>query len=84
MNDQPDLRVVELHTQAMATEIVGSLRRSADSIETETHDHDRTIAGVFVQVTEGRAVHVHAWGKVGNRFEGAGMLQAAIAEVLSA
>ena len=82
MTDKPELNVVQLHSGAMAADIVGSLRRAADSIEAETVDDDRTVTGCFVQITEGGEVRVYGWGKVGSRFEQVGFLQAAINDLV--
>lgn len=79
MSEAADLKVVRLYDWAMAADIVGSLRRAADSIEGETAEHDRTVAGVFVQVGESGNVELYGWGRCSDRFTVIGMLHAAIA-----
>ena len=39
-----DLKVVPLFDKAVASDVIGSLRRAADTIETETEEDDRTVA----------------------------------------
>ena len=65
-----------------AADIVAMLRKSADSIESETDDLDKTIAGVFLQVTEGGEVVVYGWGDVHSKWHTVGILHAAIQELL--
>jgi hypothetical protein len=77
MTDQ--LKVVPLHDKAMAMDIIGSMRRAADSVEAETDADDRTIAGVFVTVSAAGKVELYGWGRVTDRWTVIGMLHAAIA-----
>ena len=65
-----------------ASDIPAMLRQSADSIESETKDFDKTIAGVFLQVTESGEVVVYGWGDVHCSFHTIGILHKAIAELL--
>jgi hypothetical protein len=74
------LKVVDLFDQVMGNDIVGSLRRSADSIEGETIDNDRTIAMIAIQVTESGEVVTYGWGAT-DRFHALGVLSAAAQEL---
>lgn len=68
--------------QENAADIVAMLRKSADSIESETADLDKTIAGVFLQVTESGEVVVYGWGDVHSKWHTVGILHAAIKELV--
>lgn len=63
-----------------AGDIPGMLRQSADNIEAETDENDRTKVMVGVQVTHGGAVAIYGWGKI-DRFTAIGALQAAVAKL---
>lgn len=65
-----------------ASDVVAMLRQSADSIEEETDDLDKTVAGVFLQVTESGEVIVYGWGDVHSKWQTVGILHAGIAELL--
>lgn len=69
------LKVVPLFDAAQAGDIVGSHRRSAESIEAEKPEDDRTIAIVAVRLTESGAIDVYGWGQT-DRFHALGMLVA--------
>lgn len=68
--------------QENAADIVAMLRKSADSIESETEDFDKTVAGVFLQVTESGEVVVYGWGDVHSKWHTVGILHTAIQELL--
>ncbi|NYT42318.1 hypothetical protein HZY97_16215 [Sphingomonas sp. R-74633] len=76
----PDLSVVRLHSEAMAADIVGSLRRAADNIAAEGEADDRTVAVVAVSVSESGEVALYGWGRCSDRFTVIGMLHAAIVQ----
>ena len=76
MADKPDLKVVPLYDEAMAQDLVGSLRRSATSIEAETADDDRAIGMMAVLVRESGEIETYGWGQVIDRFQGVGFLHA--------
>lgn len=75
------LNVVPLFEEN-AADIVAMLRKAADSIETETEDLDKTVAGVFLQVTESGEVLVYGWGEVHSKWHTVGILHAGIAELI--
>lgn len=62
--------------------VVDQLREAASSIETETDDHDRTVAGIFVQITESGETVIYGWGKLDNDFHAIGYMHAAIDQLL--
>lgn len=47
-----------------ASDVPAMLRQSADSIESETDEYDRTKAMVGVQVTEGGNIEIYGWGAI--------------------
>lgn len=75
-------KLAEVHTlyDVNASDVPAMLRQSADSIETETDEHDRTRAMMGVQITQGGAIAIYGWGKI-DRFEAIGVLQAAITKL---
>lgn len=74
------LALVETLYDVNASDVPAMLRQSADSIEAETDDNDRTRAMVGVQLSHGGVIAIYGWGKV-ERFEAIGILQAAIAKL---
>lgn len=74
------LAVVETFYEHNASEVPAMLRQSADSIEAETDENDRTKAMMAVQVTHGGAIAIYGWGSV-DRFMAIGVLQAAITKL---
>lgn len=62
------IKAAEVHTlyETNARAIPDMLRGSAESIEAETDDNDRTKAMVCVQVTEEGRVEVYGWGETDN------------------
>ena len=80
MSGPPDLKVVQLFDQAMAVDVVGSLRRAADTIAGETADDDRTVAMIAVQVSESGELAVYGWGAT-TRFHALGVMAAALSEI---
>lgn len=75
-------KLAEVHTlyDVNASNVPAMLRQSADSIEAETEENDRTRAMMGVQVTHGGAIAIYGWGKI-ERFEAIGILQAAITKL---
>lgn len=63
-----------------ASDIPGMLRQSADSIEAETDENDRTKAMMGAQMTHDGAIAIYGWGSV-DRFTAIGILQAAVANL---
>jgi hypothetical protein len=63
-----------------ASDIPAMLRQSAESIEAETDDDDRTKAMIAVQVTHDGVIAIYGWGAA-ERFAAIGMLQAAIVKL---
>lgn len=76
----PDLKVVPLFDQAVASDVIGSLRRAATSIEKKTEEDDRTQAMIAVQITENGRVEVYGWGRT-DMFHAMGALAAAITKI---
>jgi len=74
------LSVVETIYETNASDVAGMLRQSADSIESETEDDDRTRAMVGVQLTEGGVIAIYGWGAL-DRFVAIGVLQSAITKL---
>lgn len=74
------LPIVETLYEHNASEIPAMLRQSADSIEAETDEHDRTKAMMAVQVSHEGTITIYGWGKV-DRFMAIGVLQAAITKL---
>jgi len=74
------LAVVETIYEHNASEVPAMLRQSADSIEAETDDNDRTRAMVGVQLTHGGVIAIYGWGAL-DRFTAIGVLQAAITKL---
>jgi len=75
------LNVVPIYEQN-SSDIVAMLRQSADSIESETDEVDKTVAEVFLQVTESGEVIVYGWGDVHSKWHTIGILHSAIAELV--
>lgn len=75
-------KLATVHTlyDANASDVPAMLRKSADSIESETDDNDRTKAMIGVQVTHSGAVAIYGWGAT-DRFAAIGALQAAIVKL---
>lgn len=75
-------KLAEVHTlyDVNASDVPAMLRQSADSIEAETGEHDRTRAMMGVQVTHSGTIAIYGWGKI-ERFEAIGILQAAITKL---
>ena len=63
-----------------ANDIVAMLRRSAESIESETEDHDRTVAMIAVKVLESGDIDLFGWGQT-NDFHCLGVLAMASARL---
>lgn len=80
MSAPPALSVVQLYDAAIASDIAGSLRRSAESVEAETEGHDRTVAMITVQVHESGHVAVYGWGRT-DRFRAMGALMVGVGKV---
>lgn len=78
LTEDRNLSVVPLYDGAMAHDIAGSLRRSAESVEAETEADNRTVAMVAVQVGEDGKVQVYGWGRT-DRFHTLGALVKAMA-----
>jgi len=74
------LAVVETIYEHNASEVPAMLRQSADSIEAETDENDRTRAMVGVQLTHGGVIAIYGWGAL-DRFTAIGVLQAAITKL---
>lgn len=74
------LALVETLYDVNASDVPGMMRKSADSIEAETDEHDRTKSMIAVQVTHGGAVAIYGWGAT-DRFAAIGALQAAIVKM---
>lgn len=74
------LALVETIYETNASDIPAMMRKSADSIEAETDEHDRTKSMIGVQVTHGGAVAIYGWGAT-DRFAAIGALQAAIVKL---
>lgn len=74
------LALVETIYDVNASDIPAMLRKSADSIEAETSDMDRTRAMIGVQVTYGEVIAIYGWGAL-DRFTAIGVLQAAITKL---
>lgn len=77
------LALVETLYDVNASDIPAMLRQSADSIEAETPDDDRTRAMVGVQLTHGEVIAIYGWGAL-DRFTAIGVLQAAITKLTDA
>jgi hypothetical protein len=77
---KPYLEVVTVMRDKNASDVPAMLRQSADSIEAETDDHDRTKAMMAVQVTDSGTIAIYGWGAV-DRFMAIGVLQAAITKL---
>lgn len=75
-------KLAEVHTlyDVNASDVAAMLRQSADNIEAETDENDRTRAMMGVQVTHAGTVAIYGWGKI-ERFEAIGILQAAITKL---
>ena len=63
-----------------ANDIVAMLRKSAESIESETEDHDRTVAMIAVKVLESGDIDLFGWGQT-NDFHCLGVLAMASARL---
>jgi hypothetical protein len=63
-----------------ASDIPAMLRQSADSIEAETDDMDRTKAMIAVQVTHEGQIAIYGWGAA-EMFFAMGTLQAALVKL---
>ena len=74
------LATVAMIYERNASDIPAMLRQSADSIEAETDDNDRTKAMMAVQVTHEGVIAIYGWGAV-ERFAAIGILQAAITKL---
>lgn len=74
------LALVETIYDKNASDVPAMLRQSADSIEAETDDNDRTRAMMGVQLTHGGVIAIYGWGAV-DRFTAIGVLQAAITKL---
>lgn len=77
---RPTLAVVETLYDKNASDVPAMLRQSADSIEAETDEHDRTKAMIAVQLTHGGQIAIYGWGEA-ERFRCIGALQAAIVKL---
>lgn len=75
-----NLKLVETLYETNASDVPAMLRKSADSIEVETDDDDRTKAMISVQVTHGGVIAIYGWGAT-DRFAAIGVLQAAIVKL---
>lgn len=71
------LAVVETIHRTNCRSVPDMLRDSADSIETETDDDDRTASMIAVQVTESGDITVYGWGST-NDLHALGALAAGI------
>ncbi len=78
------MKLAEIHTiyENNSRSVIDQLRRAADSIEAETDEHDRTEAGLFVQITEGGGTEIYGWGKLDSDFAAIGYMHAAIDHLL--
>lgn len=74
------LRAVETLYEVNASDVPAMLRQSAESIEAETDEDDRTTGMMAVQVTASGAIAVYGWGAV-DRFKAIGVLQAAVVKL---
>lgn len=74
------LALVETLYEKNAADVPAMLRKSADSIEAETDEHDRTRAMVGVQLTHNGVIAIYGWGAL-DRFTAIGVLQAAITKL---
>jgi hypothetical protein len=74
------LKVVEMFPNGVADDIAAMLRQSAEKIETETEDHNRTVAIIAVQVFEEGNVTVLGWGKT-DKFHALGSLMKGVADL---
>ena len=63
-----------------ANDIVAMLRKSAESIEAETDEHDRTVAMIAVKVLESGDIDLFGWGQT-NDFHCLGVLAMASARL---
>lgn len=75
-------RLAAVHTiyDKNASDVPAMLRQSADGIEAETDEDDRTKAMIAVQVTHGGVIAIYGWGAA-ERFAAIGALQAAIVKL---
>ncbi|QNQ09271.1 hypothetical protein [Sphingomonas alpina] len=76
----PKLTVVPLYDKAMAADVIGSLRRAADSIEAETEQDDRTVSMIAVAVSETGNIEIYGWGQT-NSFHALGALAKGMAKL---
>jgi HJR/Mrr/RecB family endonuclease len=74
------LEIVETIYETNARSIVDMLRETANSLEAETDDHDRTKAMIAVQVTKSGEVLVYGWGDT-NQIEAIGSMTMALHEM---
>jgi hypothetical protein len=74
------LAVVETLYDTNASDVAAMLRKSAESIEAETDETDRTKAMIAVQVSHGGSIAIYGWGAT-ERFAAIGALQAAIVKL---
>lgn len=74
------LALVETIYDKNASDVPAMLRKSADSIEAETENDDRTRAMMGVQLTHGGVIAIYGWGAI-DRFTAIGVLQAAITKL---
>lgn len=63
-----------------ANDIVSMLRKSAEVIEAETEEHDRTVAMIAVKVLESGDIDIFGWGET-NDFHCLGVLAMASARL---
>jgi hypothetical protein len=79
-DEAPKLSVVPLYDGAMAADVIGSLRRAANSIEAETGEDDRTVSMIAVAVSETGNVEIYGWGQT-NSFHALGVLAKGMAKL---
>lgn len=79
---KPEMNVVDLFPNGVADDIAAMLRQTAGNIESETDEHNRTVAMVAVQVTEGGTVSVYGWGRT-DTMHAIGALTAGVAKLTS-
>lgn len=80
MNHRPELSLVATLYDKNASDVPAMLRKSADSIEAETDEDDRTRAMVGVQLSHGEVISIYGWGAL-DRFTAIGVLQSAITKL---
>jgi hypothetical protein len=77
---KPQLATVTTLYDKNAADVSAMLRQSADSIDAETDEDDRTKAMMAVQVSHDGVIAIYGWGPV-DRFMAIGVLQAAITKL---